>query len=130
MFVEERFCSMDKPLVGTLMAQLMTMKYDGSRGMQENIIVMTNIEKARLKSQRSNSINLMNQGADKGLKATTNKFKKKKNLPVNVSNGNKKEQMADKCHFCKKGHYKKDFQKHKAWFKKKGIPFNPVHKPN
>nr|KJB61455.1 hypothetical protein B456_009G358900 [Gossypium raimondii] len=130
MLVEECFCSMDKLLVGTLMAQIMTMKYDGSMGMQEHIIVMTNIEKARLKSQRSNSINLVDQGAGKGLKATTNKFKKKKNSSVNVSNGDKKEQMVDMCHFCKKGHYQKDFQKHKAWFEKKGIPFNLDHKPN
>ena len=48
-FVEERFRSEDKSLAGTLMAQLTTMKYDGSRGMQEHIIEMTNIS-ARLKT--------------------------------------------------------------------------------
>ncbi|KAB2032302.1 hypothetical protein ES319_D05G364200v1 [Gossypium barbadense] len=97
MFVEECFCSMDKPLVGTLMAQLITMKYDGSRGMQEHIIELA-----------------------KDLKQQPTSLRRRKNLPVNVSNGDKKEQMADKCHFCKKGHYQKDFQKHKAWFEKKG----------
>ncbi|XP_061356260.1 uncharacterized protein LOC133300703 [Gastrolobium bilobum] len=40
-FVEERFCSADKSLVDTLMAQLTTMKFDGSRTMQEHIIEMT-----------------------------------------------------------------------------------------
>ena len=29
-FVEERFCSVDKSLIGTLMAEITTMKYDGS----------------------------------------------------------------------------------------------------
>lgn len=32
MFVEEHFNSADKSLASTLMTQLMTMKYDGSRG--------------------------------------------------------------------------------------------------
>lgn len=48
-FVEERFRSADKSLAGTLMAELTTMKFDGSRTMQEHIIEMTNIA-ARLKS--------------------------------------------------------------------------------
>ncbi|XP_070004191.1 uncharacterized protein [Nicotiana sylvestris] len=42
-FVEERFCSADKSLTGTLMAELMTMKFDGSRSMQNHIIEMNNI---------------------------------------------------------------------------------------
>ncbi|KAL3530447.1 hypothetical protein ACH5RR_009769 [Cinchona calisaya] len=120
-FVEERFRSADKSLDGTLMAQLTTIKFDGSRGMQEHIIEMSNVaarlktlgmavedsffvqfilnslppnygpfqinyntikdkwdvnelasklvqEEARLKSQRSHSINLMSQGAGKGYK--------------------------------------------------------------
>lgn len=48
-FVEERFRSADKSLAGTLMAQLTTMKFDGSKGMHEHLIEMTNIT-ARLKS--------------------------------------------------------------------------------
>ena len=48
-FVEEHFRSADKSLAGTLMANLITMKYDGSKGMQDHIIEMTNIS-ARLKS--------------------------------------------------------------------------------
>ena len=41
--VEERFCSADKSLVGTIMAELTTMKYDGLRSMQQHILDMTNI---------------------------------------------------------------------------------------
>ncbi|KAL3534106.1 hypothetical protein ACH5RR_002567 [Cinchona calisaya] len=48
-FMEEY--SVDKSLSGTLMAQLTTMKLDGSRGMQEHIIEMSNIV-ARLKTLR------------------------------------------------------------------------------
>ena len=48
-FVEEHFRSADKSLAGTLMAKLTTMKYDGSKGMQDHIIEMTNIA-VRLKS--------------------------------------------------------------------------------
>nr|XP_016515975.1 PREDICTED: uncharacterized protein LOC107832627 [Nicotiana tabacum] len=42
-FVEERFRSADKSLTGTLMAELTTMKFDGSHSMQNHIIEMTNI---------------------------------------------------------------------------------------
>ncbi|XP_019264249.1 PREDICTED: uncharacterized protein LOC109241881 [Nicotiana attenuata] len=42
-FVEERFRSADKSLAGTLMDELMTMKFDRSRSMQNHIIEMTNI---------------------------------------------------------------------------------------
>ena len=48
-FVEERFRSADKSLAGTLMAELTTMKYDGSRSMQQHVLDMTNIA-ARLKT--------------------------------------------------------------------------------
>ena len=48
-FVEERFRSADKSLAGTLMAELTTMKYNGSISMQQHIIEMTNIA-ARLKT--------------------------------------------------------------------------------
>ena len=42
-FVEERFRSAEKCLAGILMAKLTTIKYDGSKGMQDHIIEMTNI---------------------------------------------------------------------------------------
>jgi hypothetical protein len=41
--VEERFRSADKSLAGTLMAKLTTMKFDGTRGMHEHILEMTNL---------------------------------------------------------------------------------------
>ena len=47
--VEECFCSANKSLARTLMAELMTMKYDGSRSMQQHVLDMTNIA-ARLKT--------------------------------------------------------------------------------
>ena len=42
-FVKEFFHSDDKSLAGTLMAKLAIMKFNGSRGMQNHIIEMTNI---------------------------------------------------------------------------------------
>ncbi|XP_049354768.1 uncharacterized protein LOC125819364 [Solanum verrucosum] len=42
-FVEEHFRSIDKSLNGTLMDELTTMKFYGSRSMQNYIIEMTNI---------------------------------------------------------------------------------------
>uniref|UniRef100_A0A1U7Y848 Uncharacterized protein LOC104245390 n=1 Tax=Nicotiana sylvestris TaxID=4096 RepID=A0A1U7Y848_NICSY len=48
-FVEESFCSVDKSLAGTLMDELMTIKFDGSCSMQNHIIEMTNIA-ARLQT--------------------------------------------------------------------------------
>ncbi|XP_019236491.1 PREDICTED: uncharacterized protein LOC109222002 [Nicotiana attenuata] len=42
-FMEECFRSADKSLTGTLMAELTTMKFDGSGSMQNHIIKMTNI---------------------------------------------------------------------------------------
>uniref|UniRef100_A0A2N9I6A1 Integrase catalytic domain-containing protein n=1 Tax=Fagus sylvatica TaxID=28930 RepID=A0A2N9I6A1_FAGSY len=47
--VEDRFRSADKSLGGRLMAELTTMKFDGSRGMNEHVLEMTNLA-ARLKS--------------------------------------------------------------------------------
>ena len=47
--MEERFRYADKSLAGTLMAELMIMKYDGSRSMQQHVLDMTNIA-ARLKT--------------------------------------------------------------------------------
>ena len=42
-FMEECFHSADKPLIGTLMAKLMTIKYDGLKGIQDHIIDMTEV---------------------------------------------------------------------------------------
>ena len=43
------FCSADKSLVGTLMDELTTMKFDGTRGMHEHILEMSNLA-AKLKA--------------------------------------------------------------------------------
>ncbi|KAH0644888.1 hypothetical protein KY284_032772 [Solanum tuberosum] len=123
-FVEEHFRSADKSLAGTLMDELTTMKFDRSRSMQNHIIEMTNIaarlrtlgikvddtfldkwdvselssmltqEESRLKKQGGLSINLIGQGAYKGLKVKANKFKKKK-APAKVPQDTHKELKAD-----------------------------------
>lgn len=59
-------------------------------------------EKTRLKSQGSHSIKLVSQRADIESKLETNKFKKKKNMSVDVSNDEKKKRMTDKCYFYKR----------------------------
>ncbi|XP_075096255.1 uncharacterized protein LOC142174369 [Nicotiana tabacum] len=48
-FMGKRFRSADKSLDGTLMVELTTMKFDGSRSMKNHIIEMTNIA-ARLQT--------------------------------------------------------------------------------
>ncbi|GJS92330.1 hypothetical protein Tco_0774966 [Tanacetum coccineum] len=82
--VEEKFRSANKALVRTLMAKLTTMKFDGSKSMQQLILDMTNtaarlktLEEARLIKQRVHSINLVNQGVDKKLISKAKNFKKK-----------------------------------------------------
>ena len=47
--VEDRFQTADKSLAGTLMAELTTMKFDGTRTMHDHVIEMTNIA-AKLKA--------------------------------------------------------------------------------
>lgn len=47
--LEERFKTSDKSLAGTLMAKLTTMKFDGTRGMHEHLLEMTNLT-AQLKN--------------------------------------------------------------------------------
>ena len=41
--VAERFKTADKSLVGTLMAKLTTMKFNGTHGIQEHVLEMTNL---------------------------------------------------------------------------------------
>ena len=47
--VAERFKTANRSLVGTLMAKLTTMKFDGTRGIQEHVLEMTNLA-AQLKT--------------------------------------------------------------------------------
>ncbi|RVX00649.1 hypothetical protein CK203_030286 [Vitis vinifera] len=51
--VEERFHSADKSLTRTLMAELTTMKFDGTHEMHEHILEMSNLA-AKLKALRMN----------------------------------------------------------------------------
>ncbi|GJS24479.1 F-box domain containing protein, partial [Tanacetum coccineum] len=106
--VEKKFCSTDKALAVTLMAEHTTMKFEGLKSMQEHVLDMTNTtdkwnidelsskliqEETRLKKQRVHSINLVNQGVDKKLKPKAKNFKKKQDATtLKVANGEKKEQ--------------------------------------
>ena len=51
--MEDRFRSANKSLGGRLMTELTTMKFDGSHGMNEHVLEMTNLA-ARLKSMGMN----------------------------------------------------------------------------
>ncbi|XP_051146375.1 uncharacterized protein LOC127261971 [Andrographis paniculata] len=88
-------------------------------------------EETRLKNQGSHSIHLItNQGA--GRRVGNKKVKGKCGpLKVNVPSiqAPKKELNDVKCRFCgKSGYFQRDCLKRKAWFKKKGIPYDPNHK--
>nr|XP_009757515.1 PREDICTED: uncharacterized protein LOC104210334 [Nicotiana sylvestris] len=183
--VEECSQTADKSLAGTLMGNLTTMKFDGSRIMHEHVIEMTNIavrlktlgmevddnfivqfiinsllseygpfqmnyntmkdkwnvhelhgilvqEETRLKNQGTHSINLVgHQGVGKKGK----KHEKVKQMQHNVNESSsqvrKKEHKNDKCRFYRKpGHFQKYCLKCKAWFEKKGIPYNPAINQN
>lgn len=47
-------------------------------------------EEVRLKSRGSRFINHVGEGANAGLNVKTSKFEKKNNIPLNVTNGEKK----------------------------------------
>ncbi|KAJ0105878.1 hypothetical protein Patl1_18401 [Pistacia atlantica] len=84
-------------------------------------------EETRLKNQGTHSIHLeSNQKARK-------KHGKGKQGPSKVngpsSQIHKKEHKKDNCHFCgKPSHFQKDCLKRKAWFEKKGSPYDPNNK--
>ncbi|GJV32543.1 retrovirus-related pol polyprotein from transposon TNT 1-94 [Tanacetum coccineum] len=84
---------------------------------KQHVLDMTNTA-ARLKTL----------GVDKKLKPKAKNFKKKQHGTTSkVANAEKKEQMDNKCKFCrKKGHFQNDCPKRKAWFEKKGIHYVSV----
>ncbi|KAM3291586.1 hypothetical protein P3S67_019875 [Capsicum chacoense] len=84
----------------------------------------------RLENQGTHSINFVNhQGAEKKGKKHGKGQQKQLNVNESSSQVRKKGNKNGKCHFCEKsGHFQKDCLKRKAWFEKKGIPYNPNHK--
>ncbi|KAH7866788.1 hypothetical protein Vadar_024998 [Vaccinium darrowii] len=146
--VEDRFKSADKSLAGTIMAELTTMKCDGSHGVQEHILNMANkaakLATLGMKADESfpcavytqltpkkEEVRLREEGHHTALAVTQVAMKKKgkakKYPPKKVSGPGESSQahgdnsFTVKCYFCgKKGHVKKDCNKHKAWFEKKG----------
>ncbi|RVW26828.1 hypothetical protein CK203_111491 [Vitis vinifera] len=119
--VEERFKRADKSLVGTLMAELTTMKYDGQKGIQQHILNMT---------EKATKLKALGMGMDESFLVhheEEGKFKKGKNFPPKKSGPGEGSQSHDgkftvSCYFYgKKGLVKKDCNKSKAWFEKRGI---------
>lgn len=91
-------------------------------------------EETRLKNIGSHSIHYVSHQGNKGAgkKFVKKHGKGKGPLKINEASAQvqKKAPKNDTCHFCgKSGHFQKDCPKRKAWFEKKGIPFNPNHKP-
>ncbi|XP_038989907.1 uncharacterized protein LOC120113165 [Phoenix dactylifera] len=86
-------------------------------------------EETRLKQQGHHSVNLVSHGAKKKWKKPRKGMKNgpsKGKEPHHNTEVHKKKQNKDRYHFCKKlGYYQKDCHKRKAWFEKKGIPYNP-----
>ncbi|XP_024163957.2 uncharacterized protein LOC112170921 [Rosa chinensis] len=85
-------------------------------------------EEGRLKQQEQNSIHLVGHGAERKFGRKPGKGAKKgppkNNGPADAAQAPNKG-LKDKCHFCRKeGHYQYDCPKRKAWFEKKGIPYN------
>lgn len=181
--IEERFKTADKSLAGKLMADLTTIKFDGTRSMHEHVIEMTNLaaklrnlgmtvdesflvqfilnslppqygpfqihyntikdkwavnelanklvqEEARLTQQGIKVAYFVQKAGHKaGMKHNSGQ----KRAPPRSNEANqppKKKKKEDLCKFCKKpGHFAKDCTKRREWFEKKGIPYDPNHKP-
>ncbi|KAL6315693.1 hypothetical protein AAG906_005785 [Vitis piasezkii] len=125
--VKERFKGADKSLTGTLMAELTTMKYDGQKGIQQHILNMTK-KAAKLKalgmSIDDDQWNL-NELTSKCIQEEVRLRQEDIILPL-LSRPREGSQIHDgkftvSCYFCgKKGHVKKDCNKRKAWFEKRG----------
>ncbi|TXG48817.1 hypothetical protein EZV62_024692 [Acer yangbiense] len=102
-----------------------------------NVNELTNMvvqEEARLKQQGMQTVYLTTQGSGSGHKGRKLvKGKKRvfsKNEPAHASQVQKKD-FGMKCHFCKKeGHFKKDCQKRKEWFEKKGMNIYVIFESN
>ncbi|KAK9103382.1 hypothetical protein Sjap_020636 [Stephania japonica] len=173
----------DKSIVGSLMSELTTKKFEWSQPIHDHVTSMSNLaaklkamsmdvsesflvqfiinslppefgqfqvnyntikekwnlqeikamlvqEEGRLRKLKSHSVHLtMHDGASSSKAIPGRKDRKKDKAPMKVHEGRIHKEL--RCHFCRKnGHFKKDCPKRKAWFEKKGIPFNPSHKRN
>ncbi|KAL5731122.1 hypothetical protein ACHQM5_003880 [Ranunculus cassubicifolius] len=84
------------------------------------LLIMCVQEEGRLKQEKLESAHLVSHGNGQGKKPQFSSNKgKNKMLAVKKFNGNKDLKP---CFFCnKKGHFKKECEKYKAWLIKKGI---------
>ena len=102
-----------------------------------NVNELTNMvvqEEARLKQQGMQTVHLTTQDSGSGHKGRKPVKGKKivfsKNEHAHASQVQKKD-FGVKCHFCKKeGHFKKDCQKRKEWFEKKGMNIYVIFESN
>ncbi|GAB2270880.1 hypothetical protein Dimus_038883 [Dionaea muscipula] len=135
----------DKSIVGSLMNELTTKKFDWSQPIHDHVTHMSNLaaklktmgmkelkamliqEEGRLRKMKDQSIHLLGHVDASSSKGRPGKKDKKKDKAPKGPVSNIRKEM--KCFFCKKsGHFKKDCPKRKAWFEKKGIQFDPAHK--
>ncbi|KAK9669262.1 hypothetical protein RND81_13G120100 [Saponaria officinalis] len=136
----------DKSIVGSLMSQLTTKRFDWSQPIHDHVTHMSNLasklktlgmdelkamliqEEGRLKKMRDQAVHLVGHDGASSSKTKPSMKGKKKGKSF-FKGPESKIQKEKKCFFCKKvGHFKKDCLKRKAWFEKKGIQFDPAHK--
>ncbi|XP_042059437.1 uncharacterized protein LOC121803930 [Salvia splendens] len=127
----------DKSIVGSLMSELTTRKFDWSQPIHDHVTHMSNLaarlstlgmedlkelkamlvqEEGRLKKMGVQVVNLMGHGGASTSKGKTSKNDKRKDSSL-PKGPEKKIQKERKCFFCREtGHFKKDCLKRKAWF--------------
>ncbi|GAB2280640.1 hypothetical protein Dimus_039421 [Dionaea muscipula] len=133
----------DKSIVGSLMNELTTKKFDWSQPIQDHVTHMSNLaaklktmgmkelkamliqEEGRLRKMEDQSIHLIGHDDASSSKGRPGKKDKKKDKAPKGLVSNIRKEM--KCFFCKKSeHFKKDCPKRKAWFEKKGMHYSYV----
>ncbi|GJW45261.1 hypothetical protein Tco_0074060 [Tanacetum coccineum] len=113
--VKEQFKGTSKAHASTLILKMLTTKYDGASGVQEERLKVEKPDVVHVATTKSN--NRMGSWKGKGLRgdnSTPNKVQKKDASTSSFQGGLK-------CKFChKKGHIQKDYPKFKKWLAKKG----------